>query len=431
MLPSLLQRALPLALRALALGAVALALPSRAQLVWQPMPGPPPPVTSGLRWEAVPVAPQAADTTATEPAAAAAAAAAPAAPAWQPVAAGEHIEVLPDGSIAGEPKPEPIPVAAAPTLPTYGGFRDLYRGDRWYPSISTIVPMAFGPKGLMAGVGFSGSDCTIESKQCIKYPTITLDSLRNAAEAVMDSYIGFGDPDRAVSVLITQLTQNTIRAAQNDNFLNGNQTGFAISRNFGPNTALKLGAEGLIRWGGSRNTFADRPKSAFGVLSHRIQLNAPPTDPFDDSVRWFPDLYLTVGAGNGQFRPLDQVISAQIQSAKDAGCWFTACSPERTRDAFLKGTEWGRFYPIGSVALAVTDQLNLITEWTGRNLNVSVSWQPLREVGWTITPGIGNLIQNSDYGKNVNIPACRECDMGDAITTRPLFYLRSMINIRF
>ncbi|CAK6697212.1 hypothetical protein [Synechococcus sp. CBW1107] len=431
MQPSLLQRALPLGLRALALGAVALALPSRAQLVWQPMPGPPPPVASGLRWEAVPVVPQAADTPTPDTAATPAGAAAPAAPAWQPVVAGEHIEVLPDGSIAGEPEPEPIPVAAAPTLPTYGGFRDLYRGDRWYPSISTIVPMAFGPKGLMAGVGLSGSDCTIESKQCINYPTITLDSLRNAAEAVMDSYIGFGDPDRAVSVLITQLTQNTIRAAQNDNFLNGNQTGFAISRNFGPNTALKIGAEGLIRWGGSRNTFADRPKSAFGVLSHRIQLNEPPTDPFDESVRWFPDLYLTVGAGNGQFRPLDQVISSQIQAAKDAGCWFTACSPERTRDAFLKGTEWGRFYPIGSVALAVTDQLNLITEWTGRNLNVSVSWQPLREVGWTITPGIGNLIQNSDYGKNVNIPACRECDMGDAITTRPLFYLRSMINIRF
>jgi hypothetical protein len=401
------QRILQLGLSSLGLSTLGLDLPSQAQLVWQPLPGPPPPVSTGLRWEAVPVAPKAAGTPTPDTAATPAGSASPAAPAWQPVAAGEHIEVLPDGSIAGEPEPEPIPVAAAPTLPTYGGFRDLYRGDRWYPSISTIVPMAFGPKGFMAGVGFSGSDCTIESKQCINYPTITSESIRDVGEAVLDSYIGFGDPTRAVSVLVTQFTQNTIRAGERGDFLNGNQTGFAISRNLGPNTAIKLGAEGLIRWGGSGNEAADRPKSAFGVISHRIPLKPPPTDPFDDGIRWFPDLYLTVGAGNGQFRPLDQVISAQIQSAKDAGCWFTACSPEKTRDAFLKGTEWGRFYPIGSVALAVTDQLNLITEWTGRNLNVSVSWQPIREWGWTITPGIGNLIQNSDYGKNVNIPACR------------------------
>ena len=167
------------------------------------------------------------------------------------------------------------------------------------------------------------------------------------------------------------------------------------------------------------------------MISTRIPLKQWRPESEHDGINWFPDLYLTAGAGNGAFRPSDAVISAQIQSVKDAGCWYTACSHEKTRDAYLRGTEWGNFYPIGSIALAVTDQANLITEWTGRNLNISISWQPIREWGFTITPGIGNLIQNSDYGKNASIPACSACDMGSAITTRPIWYLRSMINIRF
>ena len=316
---------------------------------------------------------------------------------------------------------------------TYGGFRDLYRAGRWRPSISTIVPMGYGPKGVMAGFGFSGSDCTIESKGCINIPTPTITSIQESGEAVLDSYIGFGDPLNAVSVLISNITQNTIRQGQSGNYLGGNQTGVAISRNIGPDTAIKIGTEGMIRWGGSRNTDADRPKSAYGVISHRIVLKAEPSDPFDTSTRWFSDLYLTLGVGNGQYRPLDQVISAQIQYAKDAGCWDgrRQCSAMQTRDAFLKGTEWGNYYPLAALTLAVTDQAHLITEWWGRNLNVSLSLQPFKDIGWTITPGIGNLIPNSDYGNNVNIPACRQCDMGDAITTRPLFYLRSMLNIKF
>jgi len=316
---------------------------------------------------------------------------------------------------------------------TYGGFRDLYRGGRWLPSISTIVPMGYGAKGVMAGFGFSGSDCTIESKQCINHPTPTITSIQEIGEAVLDSYIGFGDPLNAVSVLISNITQNTIRQGQTGKYLGGNQTGVAISRNIGPDTAIKIGTEGMIRWGGSRNLDADRPKSAYGVISHRIALKPEPSDPFDTSTRWFSDLYLTLGVGNGQYRPLDQVISAQIQYAKDAGCWDgrRQCSGAQTRDAFLKGTEWGNYYPLGVLTLAVTDQAHLITEWWGRNLNVSLSLQPFKEIGWTITPGVGNLIPNSDYGNNVNIPACRQCDMGEAITTRPLFYLRSMLNIKF
>ena len=312
---------------------------------------------------------------------------------------------------------------------TYGGYRDLYRDNRWYPSITTIIPMGFGPQGFMAGIGISGSDCKPESKTCINYPNITTESLSEVGEAVFDTYIGFGDPQKAISVLVTNYSQGVYRATGGSGektYFGGNHTGLAISRNLWKGAAIKLGAEGWFR---ENSPQADLPKSAFGVISQHIPLKQ--SDPNTGEKGWFPDLYLTAGLGNGLFRPSDAVISAQIQSAKDAGCWYTPCSPEKTREAFLKGTEWGTLYPIGSVALAINEQANIITEWTGRNLNISLSLQPIAEWGWTITPGIGNLIQNSDYGKNVNIPACPECDMGSAITTRPIFYIRSMINIKF
>jgi hypothetical protein len=329
---------------------------------------------------------------------------------------------------------DPPPVQA-----TYGGFRDLFRGERWYPSISTIVPMGFGPSGLMGGVGFSGADCRTESRTCTEYAN-NFESFREVGEAVLDGYLGFGDSSKSIGVLITQTVGGTIRASQRGNVFERLQTGFALSRNLSPNTAIKLGAEGAIPWDQREYELAfqiEVPKSAFAVISHRIPLKKEvPTSFTDfekDPIRWFPDLYLTAGLGNGVFRPSDVVIRSQIREVKKAGCWKAPCPNSRVKRALTRGTEWGTPYPIGALALAVTDQLNLITEWTGRNLNVSLSLQPFRDIGFTITPGIGNLVRNSDY--NNGFPTdnrnCQDCDFGNAVTNRPIWYLRSMININF
>jgi len=348
---------------------------------------------------------------------------------WEEVPPGEVIDTTESATTSRQAPPPPLP----PAETTYGGFRDLYRGGRWYPSISTIVPMGFGPKGLMAGIGLNGSDCTPELTGCSRFPNISSESISEVGEAVLDTYIGFGDPSKIIGILISNITQNTIRSGERGEFLNGNQTGIAINRNLGPNTAVRVGAEGLVRWGGSRNLAADRPKSAYGVISHRIPLKPPRSLlQYGEATRWFTNLYLTAGAGNGYFRPLDEVVNAQVRAIKDAGCFPTErCSRERTRDAALRGTEWGVFRPIGAIALAITDQANFITEWTGRNLNVSLSLQPVAEWGWTITPGIGQLIQNADYGKGFNVPELPGFDPVEITTSRPILYLRSIINIRF
>ncbi len=372
------------------------------------------------------------------------------APTWEPILPGEEIT---SADVAREVEAEEAArqQAAAelepePPQPTFGGFRDLYRGERWYPSISTIVPMGFGPSGFMAGIGFSGADCRPESRTCTLYSSVSAESIREVGEAVLDGYLGFGDSSRSVGVLITQTSGATFRASQRGTLFERMQTGFALSRNFGPDTALKLGAEGALPWDQQEYEQAfniEVPKSAFAVISHRIRLNGDAAEGLTEAdteadrnrnrIRWFPDLYLTAGLGNGVFRPSDAVIRSQIQEVKRAGCWNAPCSNERVRRALTQGTEWGTPYPIGAIALAITDQLNLITEWTGRNLNLSLSVQPFRNIGFTITPGIGNLVRNSDYNNGFakdNID-CQGCDFGNAVTDRPIFYLRSMISFRF
>jgi hypothetical protein len=397
------------------------------------------PEQSGLSWElVVPEADEAPeDSAASQPLAAAG-------PIWEPILPGEEFT---SAEVAHEVEAEQAAREKALASlepeqpePTFGGFRDLYRGDRWYPSISTIVPMGYGPSGFMAGIGFSGADCRTESRTCTRYSSVSIESIREIGEAVLDGYIGFGDSSKSLGVLITQTSGGSYRASQRGNLFERMQTGFALSRNVGPHTAIKLGAEGALPWDQEEYEQAfqiEVPKSAFAVISHRIPINsnatetAPETD--SDRIRWFPDLYFTAGLGNGAFRPSDAVIRSQIREVKRAGCWKAPCSSVRVKKALTKGTEWGNPYPIAAIALAVTDQLNLITEWTGRNLNLSVSIQPFRDIGFTITPGIGNLVRNSDYnnGYAKDNSNCQGCDFGNAVTDRPIWYLRSMISIRF
>jgi len=391
---------------------------------------------AGLNWELVEpaVAPSPDQTEAAQPLITAS-------PTWEPVVPGEEFtavdvarEVDAQEAARQDALAELEPV---PQEPTFGGFRDLFRGNRWYPSISTIVPMGFGPSGFMAGIGFSGADCRPESGTCTRYSTLSAESIQEVSEAVLDGYLGFGDSSKAIGVLITQTSGSTFRSADRGSVLERMQTGFAISRNLGTNTAIKLGAEGAFPWDSEQYfdqfNSAEVPKSAFAVVSHRIPLRPDPAPDEEHKTRWFSDLFITAGLGNGIFRPSDEVIRAQIREIKRAGCWKNPCTPEQVKKARILGSEWGDPSPIAALALAVTDQLNLITEWTGRNLNISLSIQPFHNVGLTITPGIGNLVNNSDY--NNGFPkepvGCDNCDFGNLVTNRPIFYLRAMFNMRF
>ncbi|MFL0771062.1 MAG: hypothetical protein AB8B36_14540, partial [Prochlorococcus sp.] len=129
-----------------------IAVHSQSSVNWQPVAEPTEPSAEAVVWSPVPADADSEANTADSSLE------------WQALPAGDAS--LPPEVIAEQNDPDETQIAQKIPEPTYGGFRDLYRSHRWYPSISTIVPMGYGPQGVMAGFGFNGSDCTIESKAC-------------------------------------------------------------------------------------------------------------------------------------------------------------------------------------------------------------------------------------------------------------------------
>ena len=52
-------------------------------------------------------------------------------------------------------------------------------------------------------------------------------------------------------------------------------------------------------------------KNAYAVVSQRFRLNK-------DQKAFLPNAYLTLGMGNGQFRPLDELIRASVAEQRKA-----------------------------------------------------------------------------------------------------------------
>jgi hypothetical protein len=258
------------------------------------------------------------------------------------------------------------------------------------------------------------------------------DSIDKQGDAYFTQAIGFGDALKYVGIIITNTTQGTAYSGPRatDQFLGGNQTGFHISKSFGKDTAVRFGVENWIKWDWPQ---ADLEKNAYGVISQRLRLGP-------DDGGWFRNLYLTVGAGNGAFRPLDKQIGAQIAAQKKAGCYtwnYTPpsgkdCSPEARRKAVQSGAYFGDLQPIGSLGIEVIKGFNLIGEWSGRNLNLGLSFRPFPKIGFVITPMFENILVNSDYGVNVAIPgAPPEALPSNVLTDRARFSIQASIEFKF
>ena len=319
-----------------------------------------------------------------------------------------------------------------------GNGRVPYWNADWKPQISNIVPQAYGPRGVMFSVGVRGIDCTTGAN-CRDRKGMSYSRYFNEkGDAYIATTLGFGDSSKWLGIEINNMSQGVAFSGKRagDPFLGGNMTGFSISRNISPDTAIKIGVENMIRWDPKQ---ADLGKNAYGVVSQRFRLNGN-NDP-EQSL--FSNLFITLGLGNGEFRPVDKVIGAQIEAQRDAHCWTWGyippggidCSAKAKSNALLKGTEYGQFYPIGSVALMLYDSVSLIGEFTGRNLYAGASVQPIRGFGWTITAMAENLLPNSDYGRNIqlgvrNIPSNFVYPPNVIIDT-PKFSIQTNLNIKF
>jgi hypothetical protein len=325
-----------------------------------------------------------------------------------------------------------------PSGPTYANFRALWRDGDWLPQISNTVPVGFGPQGLMATLEYRAIDCITGAGYCT-VPTSYQDwtnTISRSGDAFFDTSIGFGDSLKAIGVVFTAVSENTNtnlagRSGQGETIFGNINLGIHLAKSFGPDTSLRFGVENLVRedcYGGA----CGLPQNAYGVLSQRIRLH-------NDQRSWFPNAYLTVGTGNGSYRPLSEQVQASIAAQRAAGCSTYGYSPEKDcsdktrRQAVYNAASFGDLTPIGSVGLEVFRGFHLISEWSGRNLNAGLSFRPFEGLGLVITPMWENLLPNCDYGCRVNVP---DYPPGapipsNLLTDRARFSIQASIEVKF
>jgi hypothetical protein len=347
---------------------------------------------------------------------------------WEPVPAAEQPSATP--SVSWEPVPadqvdQPLggitatpPVAAEPTPKppdpfVTGGLYQVKRGNEWLPSITQRVPNAYGSTFGTLQTGLFMESCNVSGNYVCGTKTFSQEFNSNA-KGIWSFLLGLGDPRKAVGVdlgfQITSLaTTRPDSTTQGTPLGSGQGIDLAISRNFSENVSLKLGVTNLIKIDEIQQI--DQPSSAYGVVSARFDLGGRPEDNSND-------LYVTLGAANGLYRPLNAIVEDQGR----------ACAAERAQKGDnstgydgnlwcnIWGFSYGDPYPVASVAYMVNPQFSLIAEWWGRNLTLAASIKPIDSLNWVITPGITNLIKNADWDPAI-----------PGYTTTPRFQLTTSI----
>ena len=328
-----------------------------------------------------------------------------------------------------------------PSGTTFANDKSIWRDDNWHPQISGTVPIGFGPKGLMISGSLWAIDCITGAGYCKN--TSGLDEYRDQFEKIGEAQynlsIGIGDTEKIAGITVTSRFEETSlqigerNTEEEKNIFSNFYIGTHISRNFGSDTAFKIGIDNWLDFRECGTCgFA---KSAYGVISQRFRLK-------DDQNSIFPNAYLTFGVGNGQFRPLDELVLDGIRKQRNAGCatpGFTPnkpCSPEALKRASLRARSYGQINPIGAVALETLPGLNLIGEWSGRNLNAGFSVRPFEELGLILTGMWENILPNCDYGCTVSVSGVPDgidlkTSLPKALTQRPRFSFQAALELKF
>lgn len=278
--------------------------------------------------------------------------------------------------------------------PIRGGLYQIKRGEQWLPSISQRVPQAYGSPFMSLQTGIYFSDCGVSGGYVCGDGTRTWQQeFSDFSENDWLTNIGLGDPIAFIGIDlgITISSLATTRPGQSSEgtpFGSGQGLNLAISRNLGPNTAIKIGAFNL--WELDEVQY-DAGQSAYGVFSTRFDLD---NDPANNSN----DLYVTIGAANGIFRPLNVILADQEAECTAEVNRTGRRSKYKYGDYCNKwGLDWGSPYPVASVAYMFNSQLSMMAEWWGRNLTLAASIKPFSSINWVITPGITSLIPNADW----------------------------------
>lgn len=224
---------------------------------------------------------------------------------------------------------------AALLIPDSAGLAaELGRFPRGAPGTSTGSPTAFGANwgDVYGGVGLQ---TPVRGGNSADGAVVVGFGLLNSSK-----YVGL---DVGVSALSTVKTGWGKRMGLN----------LKLHADLPDDWGVAIGASTLYLDGAPTN---DNQPSLYGVVSKVISLEGT----------WFKALTLSAGAGNEAFRLEQDILSGN----KSIGAF-------------------------GSAALRVWDQLSVIADWPGQDLNVGVSVVPVRSWGLVITPAIVDVTGQS------------------------------------
>ncbi|MBW4573800.1 MAG: hypothetical protein KME08_00785 [Aphanothece sp. CMT-3BRIN-NPC111] len=207
--------------------------------------------------------------------------------------------------------------------------------SRSSPSITILTPSAYGKSWGDASIGLGLQSQTRFSDK---------------ADGVLGVGIGLGNAQQSVG-LDVGLTIVDLGNLQDGTF------SFKLHRRLPDDFAVAVGVKNLIKFGQP-----DSGTSAYGVATKMFRLQ-------DSINKPFSRLYLSGGIGSGQFRS-ESDIKNNIDSV-------------------------GVF---GSLAVRVAEPVTAITEWTGQDLTLGLSFRPFRKIPLVITPAVTDVTGNAGDG---------------------------------
>ena len=203
------------------------------------------------------------------------------------------------------------------------------------PSITILTPSAYGKSWGSASVGLGF--------QAAK-------RFQNGADGAFGVGFGLGDARKAVGLDVG------VSVFDLSGFERG-AVSFKLHRLLPEDFAIAAGVKNAIDWGK-----VDGKLGPYGVVTKRIRLK--------DNVQGPLSLiYLSAGAGGGQFRSETDVLN--------------------------KVDTVGFF---GSVAVRVVEPVNVIAEWSGQDLSMGLSFAPWRNLPLVITPAVSDITGNAGNG---------------------------------
>jgi hypothetical protein len=173
----------------------------------------------------------------------------------------------------------------------------------------------------------------------------------NEADGAITAGFGLGDAKNAVGL------ETTVNIGSLRRFAANGDVGFKLHRNLSDDSAIAVGWDTGIKWGDENR---DVPSTVYGVATKIMKLRP------DDKDNTLP-LTVSIGLGGGRFRSFEDTTARR-----------------------------GSVGLFGSVGLQVAPQASLVSTWTGRDLNMGVSFVPIKTTPLFITAVAANLLRRND-----------------------------------